>query len=200
MPTAQSRADRKSMAATPAVHYRVQAKDPHSHLFKVTLTIAQPAARQRVRLPVWIPGSYLVREFAQHLQHLRALQGGEPVPLKQLDKHTWEAQATPRAPLTFTCEIYAFDASVRTAFLDSTRGFFNATSLCLRVFGQDGVPHVLEVSADNLPAGWQLATGLTPLQVDAAGFGTYLAADYDELADCPVELGHPVPAVDARLR
>ena len=189
MPTAQSRADRKSMAATPAVHYRVQAKDPRSHLFKVTLTIAQPAARQRVRLPVWIPGSYLVREFAQHLQHLRALQGGEPVPLKQLDKHTWEAQADPKAPLTFTCEIYAFDASVRTAFLDSTRGFFNATSLCLRVLGQDGAPHVLEVSADNLPEGWQLATGLKPQQVDGAGFGTYLAGDYDELADCPVELG-----------
>ena len=189
MPTAQSRADRKSMAATPAVHYRVQAKDPRSHLFKVTLTIAQPAARQRVRLPVWIPGSYLVREFAQHLQHLRALQGGEPVPLKQLDKHTWEAQATPRSPLTFTCEIYAFDASVRTAFLDCTRGFFNATSLCLRVLGQDGAPHVLEVKADNLPTGWQVATGLAPQQVDAAGFGTYLAGDYDELADCPVELG-----------
>jgi predicted metalloprotease with PDZ domain len=189
MPTAQSRAARKSLSATPAVHYRVRAKDPHSHLFEVTLTIAQPAARQRVRLPVWIPGSYLVREFAQHLQHLRALQGGEPVPLKQLDKHTWEAQATPRAPLTFTCEIYAFDASVRTAFLDSTRGFFNATSLCLRVIGQDNAPHVLEVIADNLPEGWQLATGLKPLQVDGAGFGTYLAADYDELADCPVELG-----------
>ena len=78
---------------------------------------------------------------------------------------------------------------MRTAFLDGTRGFFNATSLCLRVLGQDDVPHALEVSAANLPAGWQLATGLTPQQVDAAGFGTYLAADYDELADCPVELG-----------
>ncbi|WP_291009664.1 peptidase M61 [Hydrogenophaga sp.] len=189
MPTAQPRIARKALSATPAIHYRVQVKNTLSHLFEVTLTVAKPAARQRVRLPVWIPGSYLVREFAQHLQHLRALQGGEPVPLKQIDKHTWEAQADPKAPLTFTCEIYAFDASVRTAFLDSTRGFFNATSLCLRVFGQDGVPHVLEVSAHNLPTGWQLATGLTPQQVDAAGFGTYLAADYDELADCPVELG-----------
>jgi predicted metalloprotease with PDZ domain len=160
-----------------------------AHLFAVTLTIARPAARQRVRLPVWIPGSYLVREFAQHLQHLHALQGGEPVLLKQLDKNTWEAAADPAVPLTFSCEIYAFDASVRTAFLDSTRGFFNATSLCLRVLGQDRVPHALEVSAENLPAGWQLATGLAPQQIDAAGFGTYQAADYDELADCPVELG-----------
>ena len=189
MPTALPRTARKTGPTAPAIRYRVQAKNTHSHLFEVTLTVAKPAARQRVRLPVWIPGSYLVREFAQHLQHLRALQSGEPVPLKQLDKHTWEAKADPAAPLTFTCEIYAFDASVRTAFLDSTRGFFNATSLCLRVLGQDGVPHALEVSADNLPDGWQLATGLTPQTVDAAGFGTYFAADYDELADCPVELG-----------
>jgi predicted metalloprotease with PDZ domain len=153
------------------------------------MTIAGPAVRQRVRLPVWIPGSYLVREFAQHLQHLRALQGGEPVPLKQLDKNTWQAESDPALPLTLTYEVYAFDASVRTAFLDGTRGFFNATSLCLRVIGQEDAPQQLEIAPQNLPAGWQVATGLTPQQVDAAGFGTYLAADYDELADCPVELG-----------
>jgi predicted metalloprotease with PDZ domain len=188
MPAVRRRT-RATLPHAPAIHYRVQAQNLHNHLFEVTLTIARPAARQRVRLPVWIPGSYLVREFAQHLQHLRALQGGEPVPLKQLDKNTWEAVADPTKPLVFTCEIYAFDASVRTAFLDSTRGFFNATSLCLRVLGQDTQPHGLEVSAANLPAGWQLATSLTPQRVDATGFGTYLAADYDELADCPVEIG-----------
>jgi len=85
--------------------------------------------------------------------------------------------------------VYAFDASVRTAFLDGTRGFFNATSLCLRVLGQEDVAQALEIDADNLPAGWQVATSLTQQQVDAAGVGTYRAADYDELADCPVELG-----------
>jgi predicted metalloprotease with PDZ domain len=180
---------RKPEPNTPAVRYQVAVQSTQSHLFAVTLTIAQPAARQRVRLPVWIPGSYLVREFAQHLQHLRALQGSEPVILKQLDKNTWQAESDPALPLTLTYEVYAFDASVRTAFLDSTRGFFNATSLCLRVIGQEDTPQQLEIAAQNLPAGWQVATGLTPQQVDAAGFGTYLAADYDELADCPVELG-----------
>ena len=180
---------RKQASITPAIHYRVAVKSTQAHLFAITLTIARPAARQRVRLPVWIPGSYLVREFAQHLQHLRAMQGGEPVPLQQLDKNTWQAESDPALPLTLTCEVYAFDASVRTAFLDGTRGFFNATSLCLRVLGQDNGVHALEIDAAQLPAGWQVATGLTPQQVNAAGFGTYLAADYDELADCPVELG-----------
>ena len=192
MPAATPTAPRPRQAApaAPAIHHRVAVHSTQAHLFAITLTIARPAARQRVSLPVWIPGSYLVREFAQHLQHLRALQGGEPVPLKQLDKNTWETAADPGQPLVFTYEVYAFDATVRTAYLDSTRGFFNATSLCLRVLGQDAVPQTLTVGAENLPAGWQLATGLTPQQVDPAGFGTYLAADYDELADCPVELGH----------
>ena len=180
---------RQQETASPGIHYRVAVQSTQSHLFAITLTIAQPAARQRLRLPVWIPGSYLVREFAQHLQHLRALQGGEPVPLTQLDKNTWQVESNPTQTLVLTYEIYAFDASVRTAFLDGTRGFFNATSLCLRVIGQEDTQAQLEIAPDNLPNGWQVATGLTPQQVDAAGFGTYLAADYDELADCPVELG-----------
>ncbi len=191
MPSSPTRSarSRTPAPATPAVHCRVAVQSTQAHLFAVTLTITQPAARQRMSLPVWIPGSYLVREFAQHLQHLRALQDGEPVPLTQLDKNTWQAQTNPDRPLVLSYEVYAFDASVRTAFLDSTRGFFNATSLCLRVTGQDDAAHALEISATHLPAGWQVATGLTPQHVDAAGVGSYLAQNYDELADCPVELG-----------
>jgi predicted metalloprotease with PDZ domain len=176
-------------SAQPGVLFRVEAKSLQTHLFAVTLTIRQPAKSQRVSLPVWIPGSYLVREFAQHLQHMQATQAGKPVPLRQINKNTWQAEPDTAKPLTFTYEVYAFDASVRTAFLDSTRGFFNATSLCVRVIGQDESPHTLDISPTNLPTDWRLATGLTSKKVDANGFGRYSAADYDELADCPVEMG-----------
>ena len=71
--------------ATP-LHYRIEPADLHAHLFHVTLTIAQPAAQQRVALPVWIPGSYMVREFAKNLQNLRATQGRRSVLVQQLDK------------------------------------------------------------------------------------------------------------------
>ena len=175
--------------SVPAVLYRVAVQSTQAHLFAVTLTIARPAARQRLALPVWIPGSYMIREFAQHLQHLQATQGGEPVPLRQLNKNSWQADADPAQPLTLSYEVYAFDASVRTAFLDSTRGFFNATSLCLRVIGQEEQPQTLDIAADGLPEGWQVATGLRAVAVDAAGVGRYEAAHYDELADGPVELG-----------
>ena len=176
--------------ATTPVHYRVEVANLHAHLFRVTLTIAQPAALQRVSLPVWIPGSYLVREFSKNLQHLQARQGKRALPLQQLDKNTWEVAAQPGKPLVLVCEVYANDASVRTAWLDATRGFFNGTSLFLRVHGQEDTPHGLELVASPAIAHWSVATGLTATKVDPAGFGHYQAASYDELVDCPVELGN----------
>ncbi len=188
-PRATPARQRSAAVPQPAVRYRVEPLSTQAHLFAVTLEIDAPAARQRLSLPVWIPGSYLVREFAQHLQHLQATQAGEPVPLRQLDKHSWQVEADGSLPLLLHYEVYAFDASVRTAFLDSTRGFFNATSLCLRVNGQEDRPQGLEITPGAAPLGWQVATGLDAVEVDSAGFGRYRAQDYDELADCPVELG-----------
>ena len=175
-------------AARAGVHYDVVAAHLQAHLFQVALTIAQPQAQQTVSLPVWIPGSYLVREFAKNLQNLRARQGKREVSLQQTDKHTWVADCHGKAPLVLTYEVCAYDNSVRTAWLDASRGFFNGTSLCLRVHGQEQQPHTLEVSAPAAPT-WSLATGLAALKVDKKGFGLYAAAHYDELVDCPVEMG-----------
>ncbi|MEJ5989675.1 peptidase M61 [Ramlibacter sp. PS3R-8] len=170
-------------------HYRVEAADPSAHLYQVTLTIPQPQSAQRVSLPAWIPGSYMVREFARHLQKLTARQDGRPVAVHQKDKATWQVECVPSSPLVLTYEVYAFDNSVRTAWLDAQRGFFNGTSLCLRVHGQAQEPHELELVAPRDYPHWEAATGLEPLKTGKRGFGTYLAADYDELVDCPVELG-----------
>ncbi len=171
------------------IHYRVEAADVHAHLFRVTLTLAQPAAEQRVSLPVWIPGSYLVREFSRHLQQPSARQGRRVLPLEQLDKNTWRVRANPAAALELQYEIYALDNSVRTAWLDTHRGFFNGTSLCLRVHGQEQQPHELELAPTTATKHWTVATGLTPAQRSKTGWGRYVAENYDELVDCPVEMG-----------
>jgi predicted metalloprotease with PDZ domain len=171
------------------LHYRVELHNRQAHLFRVTLTVASPAERQVLRLPVWIPGSYLVREFAKHLQHLECRQGGRLRPTQQLDKSSWAVDCQADVPLQITYEVYANDPSVRTAWLDATRGFFNGTSLCLQVEGQENRPHALELPAGDAPKGWNVATGLAPVKVNKDGFGLYQAADYDELVDCPVELG-----------
>ncbi len=166
-------------------HYHVAIDDLHSHHFRVTLTVPQPAAQQELALPVWINGSYMVREFGRHLSALEARQGRRAVPLRQLDKTRWLADCSGRAALVVQYRVYAFDTSVRAAFLDDRRGFFNGTSLCLRVVGQEAAPHRLQLG--RLPADWEAATAMAP-----AADGTPLAFDatsYDELVDHPVELG-----------
>jgi predicted metalloprotease with PDZ domain len=178
------------------MHYRIEAADLHAHLYGVTLTIAQPTAGQRVSLPVWIAGSYMVREFAKQITGIRARQGQRAVSVQQLDKATWTIDCEADTPLTLHYQVHAHDDSVRTAWLTAQRGFFNGTSLCLQVEGKADVPHYLELVADSFyPQGttpkrvWQVATGLKPVKTDRQGFGTYVAADYDELVDCPVEMG-----------
>jgi predicted metalloprotease with PDZ domain len=174
-------------------HYLVEVADLHAHLYGVTLTIAQPSAQQRVSLPVWIAGSYMVREFSKQLLSISARQGTRAVAVQQIDKCTWDIDCTNDAPLTLHYQVHAHDDSVRTAWLDAQRGFFNGTCLCLQVQGQSDVPHLLELvspeAAHPHTANWQVATGLQAVKTNRQGFGIYMAADYDALVDCPVEMG-----------
>ena len=176
------------------IQYRVEVMDAHAHLFQVTLTVTRPADLQRVTLPVWIPGSYLVREFSKNLQALHARQGTRtPALVEQLDKCTWQIQCKPGKALVVCYQVYAHDNAVRTAWLDAERGFFNGTSLCLKVEGHEQSQHLLELpvpkTTSRVCPGWAVATGLAAQKTDKQGFGTYTAASYDELVDCPVEMG-----------
>ena len=166
------------------VRYRIEIADRQAHQFRVTLTLAEPAAEQGLSLPVWVPGSYLVREFARHLSQLEARQGARAVPLRQTDKARWVAACSGPAALQVSYLVYAFDTSVRAAYLGDARGFFNGTSLCLRAEGCENEPHRIELGA--LPARWQVATAMPAVPRRAR---CYEAADYDELADHPFELG-----------
>jgi predicted metalloprotease with PDZ domain len=172
------------------VRYLVDAADTVAHQFHVTLDLAAAAPTQRLSLPVWIPGSYLVREFARHVSGLQAWRGGRPVPVVQLDKCTWEVQdghqdLAPLEPLRVRWSVYALDASVRTAWLDSERGFFNGTSLFLACEGLEDQPH--QVQLTGLPQRWEIATAMRTAAEAAPA--TFVAANYDELIDHPFELG-----------
>jgi len=178
-------------AGAPAVAYTIVPRDLAGHLFQVTLTVRQPAAEgQLLALPAWIPGSYMIREFARNIVQIRAEAGGVAVPLTKLDKHSWQAPPV-TGPLTVQYDVYAWDLSVRAAHLDRTHGFFNGTSVFLRVAGQEDVPHVVDIRRpdDDAAATWRVATALPELKAKRYGFGTYIAADYDELIDSPVEMG-----------
>jgi predicted metalloprotease with PDZ domain len=171
--------------------YSISPKHPGAHIFEVTCSVDKPdPAGQVFALPTWIPGSYMIREFARHIVQIRAESGGKPVALQKTDKHTWRAAPT-AGRLTLTYEVYAWDLSVRAAHLDTTHGFFNGPSVFLRAVGREGSPCQLAILP---PAGkdykrWQVATAMPRKDAKPYGFGTYLAQDYDELIDHPVEMG-----------
>ena len=177
-----------------AILYSIRPLNPEAHTFEVCCTVRAPdPAGQRFALPAWIPGSYLIRDFARHIVAISAESGGQPLALTKIDKHTWQAAPLKTAaPLTVRCVVYAWDLSVRGAHLDTTHAFFNGSSVFLRVLGQQNSPCRVDTEA---PAGkayqdWKIATALEPgKRTKANGFGTYHAADYDELIDHPVEMG-----------
>jgi predicted metalloprotease with PDZ domain len=173
------------------IHYRIEPHDLALHLFTVTLTVGAPDAEGQVfALPAWIPGSYMIREFARNIVQIRAESGGKKIRLKKLDKHSWRA-APCAGSLVLHYQVYAWDLSVRAAHLDQTHGFFNGTSVFLQVQGQETLPHVVDIvpPAGEAYAGWRVATALPELKAKRYGFGSYVAQNYDELIDHPVEMG-----------
>ena len=181
---------KKTQTKQPAIKYAINPKDLAGHLFEVTLSVATPDALGQVfALPAWIPGSYMIREFSRNIVQIRVESNGKAVALEKIDKHTWQA-APAAGPLTVVYEVYAWDLSVRAAHLDQTHGFFNGTSVCLRVVGQEELPHQVDIQRPADPAAktWRVATALPELDAKRYGFGTYVAANYDELIDHPVEM------------
>ena len=180
-----------SSTKQPAVHYAIVPSDLSGHLFAVSVSVSAPAPDgQLFVLPAWIPGSYMIREFSRNVVRIRAESNGKPVALTKVDKHSWRA-APVAAALTVTYEVYAWDMSVRAAHLDQTHGFFNGTSVCLRVVGQEDTAHAIDIQRPLDPAAktWRVATSLPELGAKRYGFGTYIASNYDELIDHPVEMG-----------
>ncbi|MDE1180600.1 PDZ domain-containing protein [Paraburkholderia sp.] len=175
------------------IRYTIVPKQPAAHLFEVTVTVENPdPAGQRFMLPVWIPGSYMIREFARNIVTLRAFnEAGRKVRVQKTDKHAWQA-APVTGSLTLRYEVYAWDMSVRAAHLDDTTGFFNGTSVFLSVAGHEDAPCEVEIQKPAGPAyrGWRVATALRESRgTKRYGFGAYEAANYDELIDHPVTLG-----------
>jgi predicted metalloprotease with PDZ domain len=174
------------------VHYRIVPADPGGHLYRVWCTVAEPdPAGQVLSLPAWIPGSYMVRDFARNLVTLEAATDAGALAVEKLDKHTW--RCSPAAgPLTVTCLVYAWDLSVRAAHLDTTHGYFNGTSVFLRPHGREEGPCTLDIEPGEHPAcrDWRVATALPRDGAPEWGYGRYRAGDYDALVDHPVEMGH----------
>ncbi|MDX1706497.1 PDZ domain-containing protein [Pseudidiomarina sp.] len=171
------------------LHYSITPADLNAHLFSVALEIGEPARDGvQLTLPAWIPGSYMIRDFARNIIDLRAEANGQPVKVTAVDKQTWQLEPVDD-PVTVHYQVYAFDLSVRSAYLDQYFGFFNNSSLCLAVQGQTNQSCTLAISMPNDESAWQLATGMPRQSGEQFGSGVFTAASYEELVDYPVLMG-----------
>ncbi len=173
------------------IAYSITPLNPSAHLFQVTCRIDQPDnAGQRLRLPNWIPGSYMMRDFARNIVTISAHDDKGPVALEKIDKCRWRALPAQGA-LHIVYQVYAWDLSVRAAHLDTTHGYFNGTSVFLLAEGHATCPCELTINPADEPigAGWQVATSMQTKAVNHSGFGVYRAQNYLDLIDHPVEMG-----------
>lgn len=163
-----------------SVRYVVSFPEPHSHFIHVRLVLTGWAERPvRIAMPVWTPGSYLVREFSRHVQDLSAADGdGQPVGCRRLDKRTWEVAPCDGA-VTVSWRVYANELSVRTNHLDGSHAFVASAATFMELHGWTG-PYEVVVEP---PAGWTVYTPLPERD------GVHVAVDFDALVDAPFEVG-----------
>ena len=181
------------------LRYDISPLDPEAHLFIVGLSLPCPASGEiLLRLPTWINGSYLIRDFAGNIQNVSARLAGKPVSIEKTDKATWRICAPSvkgDAELQVFYEVWAFDTSVRTAYLDECRGFFNPGCVFMAVVGQEKERIAVTIREPDAAAraeqtDWKVATSLKRAKgTPRFGWGAYEAADYDDLIDSPVEMG-----------
>jgi len=172
--------------------YRVHPVSPQAHLFEVEILVDPPFEGELwLSMPAWIPGSYMIRDFARNIVAISALDVHDQLrALEKTDKQTWRLTDI-QGPCRIRYRVFAWDLSVRAAHLDTSHAYFNGPALLLRVHGLDDRPCRLELRPPDGESfsDWRLATSLKPVEVTDQGFGIYEAEDYEDLIDHPVEMG-----------
>lgn len=169
------------------IRYRVAMSRPHSHLFEVEATFPAAGDELVVALPVWTPGSYLVREYSRHVQEFAVVDAaGAPVSFSRVDKRSFRIAAR-NQPVTCRYKVYAHELTVRTSHLDGTHGYFNGATLFFYAELLRKSPCRVTIVP---PGGWRTTTPLDEVTGEA---NTFVAADYDELVDSPFEIGTHTP-------
>ena len=169
------------------LHYQIEFDDYRQHLVHVTLRfLANP--NQELWLPTWIPGSYLVREFSKHIESVKASdEAGRILSIKKTEKNRWRLFNTDHELITVEYDVYAYDLSVRGAYVDQTRLYINPACVCLGLQDQEQAPCEVEVFLPDELKHFQIATGLTSKSLVKGRF-TLKAENYDQLIDSPFEL------------
>jgi predicted metalloprotease with PDZ domain len=173
-------------AAVPALRYSLAMPAPQTHYFEVKMELGGfPAEYTDVKMPVWAPGSYLVREYSKNVEGFQArTTDGKALAFEKINKNTWRVKHPKQANFQVSYRVYAFELSVRTSFVDADHGYLNGSSVFMYPADNKMLGSTVVVQP---AAGWaRVSTALRP----GTGKFTYKAASYDELADSPMEIGN----------
>lgn len=167
------------------ISFTVAMPRPHTHLFEIDIAIKRTAdgpAEERLVLPVWTPGSYMVREFARHVQDFAAADtAGQPLKWEKTNKDTWRVVTNGAREWRATYRVYANELSVRTSELNSDHAFWNNANLLMYLEGFLKSPSTVRVLAPDV---WKVATGLPAVLGQK---NTFRAENFDVLYDSPFE-------------
>lgn len=177
-----------SRTAVPEIAFEVSMSKPQTHLLEVEVRVKHPAgapaaAEEFLVMPVWTPGSYMIREFARHVQDFQAKDSsGRALQWEKTNKNTWRIVPNGAREWSASYRVYANELSVRTNQLNSDHAFWNNAALLMYLDGYLNAPSTLRIQA---PQPWKIATGLP-----AAGKNTFRAENFDILYDSPVEVSN----------
>ncbi|MGB3534244.1 MAG: M61 family metallopeptidase [Microcoleaceae cyanobacterium] len=181
-----------SVSQKPLIYYQVAMRQPESHLFDLEMQISVEQLERLgfntgildVKMPVWTPGSYLVREYARHLQELHAVdQAEQPISVCKVAKNHWQILTQNIKEITLKYRVFANELTVRTNHLDGSHGYFNGAALFLYIPGYESHPISVEIVP---PKNWQVTTILPQLSESE---NTFIADNFDVLVDSPFEIG-----------
>ncbi|UKT63099.1 M61 family metallopeptidase [Pedobacter mucosus] len=168
------------------ISYEVSFREPQAHYAEVQMNISGLAKDYvDVKMPVWTPGSYLIREFEKSVEEFTASAAGKTVKVEKVRKNTWRIFSAKAANIKINYRVYAFEISVRTPFIDESHAFLSPTGIFMHPDGMIKSPSTVKIIPFNK---WtKVSTGLTPVAGEAF---TYKATDFDILYDSPIEVGN----------
>lgn len=169
---------------TSPIHYSLSIPEPHTHYVKVEMEIVATNKKEvQLSMPVWTPGSYLVREFSKSVERFEATTSGKPLSVTKTNKNTWSIAKGKAEKINVSYWVYAYEFSVRTSFVDADQALLNPSSICMLVQGMENNSGTLGI---NLPGRYSKISTALPKNKE----GYYVFQHYDELADSPIQLGN----------
>jgi predicted metalloprotease with PDZ domain len=171
--------------------YHLSMPQPNSHYFAVKIDVkGNTANTQEFKLPVWTPGSYLVREFSKNLNQVKAIDiNNKELIVNKKTKNAWEIQCAGQENFTIFYEVYAFELSVRTPYLDNTHGFVAGAAVFMYSEATKNQRGLLKVYPHQSFKKVSTALPSADFKTELGCFN-FTFEDYDQLVDCPIEIGN----------